>query len=124
MTGEPEPKSAPESTSDSTRIKNLAATAGVVTIIVGAVILQVCSGSSPNEAEARCDALLDRFVELRVRAANPKASEHFLEERKQAAKDQAERTQALETCREQLTEDMATCAEKAMSADQLEQCFP
>ncbi|NUP06309.1 MAG: hypothetical protein HOW73_09650 [Polyangiaceae bacterium] len=104
--------------------RNLAATIAVVTLLVGAVIFEVCSGSAPDRPEARCEALLDRFVELRVRAANPKASDYVLEQAKSEARIEAERTEALQTCRERLTEDAAACAERALTADQLEQCFP
>jgi hypothetical protein len=107
-----------------TGARNLVATISVVTLVLGAVVFQVCSGSRPDAAEARCEALFDRFVELRVRAANPKASDYDLEQQKNEARALEEHDRALETCREHLTEDAVACAERAMTADQLEQCFP
>ena len=104
--------------------RNLIGSAAIIALIIGATGLQVCSGTRPEQPEARCEALLDRFVELRERAANPKASPGDVERRKSEARANTERDQALESCQRGLTEDTLACAEAAVNINQLEQCFP
>lgn len=102
----------------------LGATAAIVCLVSGAVIVHVLISARPIASEARCEALLDRFVELRVRADNPKASDYLVEQRKTEARASAEQSQSLERCRKGLTEEAAACADRATSADELERCFP
>lgn len=104
--------------------RNLVATVAIVSLLVGAVVVEVCTGARPERAEARCSALLDRFVELRERQADPKVGDLVVEQRKVEARAHAAETQALELCTQHLTEDNAACADRANTINELEQCFP
>lgn len=114
----------PADESSESALRGLLGTAAIVAVFLGTAAVQVCSGTRPAQPVERCEALFDRFVELRERAANPKASPGDLEARKSQARESAERSEALQDCQERLTEDTLSCAEAAMNADQLEQCFP
>lgn len=106
-----------------TNLRDLVASSSLVGLVVCVVVLQMCGDRRPKDADEKCLALLDRFVELRVRDANPKASDYLIEQRQAEARVQAKRVNVLELCRDRLTDVSAACAEKATNADDLERCL-
>ena len=104
--------------------RDAAATLAILTLVGGAAGLSLCRGRAAPEAEAACAQILDRYVEMRQFAADPKASRHLVEEKKQDARVLALRDGALLRCTRSLSAESAACAEKAHSADELERCFP
>lgn len=104
-------------------LRDLVASLSLVGLVVCVVVFQMCGQRPPKDAEERCAALLDRFVELRVRDTNPKASDYVIEQRQVEARAQAKRVHVLELCQDRLTDVSAACAEKATNADDLERCL-
>jgi len=103
--------------------RDMLASIATMALLIGAVLVSVFSGATPEGSTQRCAALLDRFVELRLLAVNPKTSPFVVEQKQTEARAEAERSRALEQCERSLTEDSAACADRAHSADELERCF-
>jgi hypothetical protein len=125
LTSSPEPPDA----ADSVRIerdlwRDAGATLGIVGLVVVAVSFSFCRGARPDDADERCARILDKYVELRQRAADPKAPLHVVEEKQEDARKLAIRDGALVRCTRAISVDSAACADKAQSADELERCFP
>jgi hypothetical protein len=98
-----------------------------VTVTVGFVAATIVGAMCTPKAEhrrTRCRALLERSVELRIRAAEPKAAIPDVERRKAEALVVAERDGSLARCEASLGRESAECAEHAPTADAFERCFP
>jgi hypothetical protein len=101
-----------------------AATLAIVGGVGFAAFVSMCRGRAPDDVEERCTRILDRYVELRQRATDPKAPHFVLEEKQHDARELALREGALVRCARSISVDSATCADKAQTADELERCFP
>jgi hypothetical protein len=96
-----------------------------VAVLSGVIAKRFDPAGVDEDRAGRCEALLDRYAELRVRAAAAKAPPPADIERAQLkARDLALANQALERCADELTETHAACASKANNVDELERCFP
>jgi hypothetical protein len=103
--------------------RDMSASVATISLVIGAVLVSIFSGRAADGTSERCVALLDRFVELRLLAADPKTTPLVVEEHQAEAREQARRSHALERCQRRLTQDSAACADRAHSADELERCF-
>ncbi len=101
-----------------------AATVAIVATIAIAVFVGTCRGPAAQRSEERCAAILDRYVELRERAVDPRPRSHLIAEHQEASRELAARAGELRRCAESISSASAECAEKAHSADELERCFP
>jgi hypothetical protein len=104
--------------------RDIAATLAILLGFGGAATLALCRGRPAENARARCESILDRYVELRQRAAEPSILEHVVVSRREEARARAHEKGALARCMRSLSEDSAACAERAPTADELERCFP
>jgi hypothetical protein len=101
-------------------MRDIAATLVIVGIVVGGAALSL----RPRGAElpSRCDALFDRYVELRRLEVDPESrlsgEASFRFRSSQAVTD------AIRVCRENLTEREAECADRASDPGSFERCFP
>ncbi len=116
--------SAPEAARDRSLARDAAATFALLALVGGAAGLSLCRGRGAPDAEAACARILDRYVEMRQFASDPKAPHHLVEEKKEDARKVALQGGALLRCASSLSAESAACAEKAHSADELERCFP
>lgn len=108
--------------------KSARRTAAATIAIVGAagiaVFAATCRGAPPDGAEEKCARILDRYVELRQRAVDPKSPGFLVEEKQRDARALAVQEGALVRCTRSISVESAACADKANSADELERCFP
>lgn len=104
--------------------RDAAATIAVLALLGGAVTISMCRGHGAEDVETACARILDRYVEMRQFASDPKAPHHLVEEKKEEARALAIREGALARCARSLSAESAACADKAHSADELERCFP
>lgn len=96
--------------------------AGALAVIAGVIAVTIFSVRAGGKATPdRCDALLDRYVDFRVRSVDEHASEKNLDARKASAHERAANDPI---CRERLSEATAKCAAEAPSLDAFERCFP
>jgi hypothetical protein len=103
---------------------DVAATLAILTVLGGAVggralLRRFSERPSPEE----CTALLDRYVELCVRAAMPQPVPSILADRRAAARTLAGE-RGFVRCEADLTRTEVACALQAGSADDLERCLP
>lgn len=110
-------------TTNETR-RDAAATVAILGLLAAATTVAMCRGRGADEADAACARILDRYVEMRQFASDPKAPHHLVEEKKIEARALAIREGALGRCSRSLSAESAACADKALSADELERCFP
>lgn len=98
-------------------------------VIVGGLAAIIASGPvrrrfvehpSPEE----CVALLDRYVEHVVRAADPKVPSGELSSRQAQARALSSTDPAFARCTTSLTRKEAACAMQANNADEFERCLP
>lgn len=113
----------PSDAVDARATRDMAASVAAMALVIGAASFSIFAGAAPDGAPERCALLLDRFVELRLLAANPRTSPGVIEQQQAGAREEAERSRALERCQRHLTKDSAACADRAQSADELERCF-
>lgn len=108
--------------------KSAARTAAATIAIVGcvgvAVFAAMCRGAAPDGADEKCARILDRYVELRQRAVDPKTPGFLVEEKQRDARAAAGQEGALLRCTRSISVESAACADKANTADELERCFP
>ena len=104
--------------------RDAGATLAIVGLVAVAVGFSFCRGARPADVDERCARILDKYVELRQRAADPKAPLHVVEERQEDARKLALQGDALLRCAQSMSVDSAACADKAQTADELERCFP
>lgn len=108
--------------------KSAARTAAATIAIVGGLTLAVfaamCRGRGPEDADEKCARILDRYVELRQRAVDPKTPGFLVEEKQRDARVAAGQEGALLRCARSISAESAACADKANTADELERCFP
>jgi hypothetical protein len=104
--------------------RDAGATIAIVGLVSVAVSFSLCRGAPPDDADERCARILDKYVELRQRVADPKAPLHVLEEKQEDARKLALRDGALVRCARAISVESAACADKAQTADELERGFP
>ncbi|WP_437597827.1 hypothetical protein WMF28_34525 [Sorangium sp. So ce590] len=92
----------------------------VIGVVAGRAALRRLSARPSPEA---CAALLDRYVELVLRAAAPEPAASDVAER-QAMARKAAGERGFVRCEADLTQAEVSCALKAGSADDLERCLP
>jgi hypothetical protein len=97
--------------------------------IVGGLAAVIASGPirrrlSDHPSAAECVALLDRYVEHVVRAADPKVPAGDLSARKAQARALSSSDPASARCSTTLTKKEAECAMQATNADEFERCLP
>ena len=94
-------------------------------IVLGLGLAVVALGARRGElAPAQCDPVLERYVDLRLRASYDKVPASLLEEMEDRAKRGVKAAEAMGDCARHLTQETADCAMKAPNADELERCFP
>ena len=100
--------------------RDIAATFVIVGIVVGGAALAL----RPRGAElpSRCDALFDRYVELRRLEVDPES--RLGGEASFGLRDSKAVTDAIRVCRSNLTEREAECADRASDPGSFERCFP
>lgn len=92
----------------------------VVSVVAGRAVLRgLAARPSPDE----CAALLDRYVELVLRAATPEPAAAQIAERKALAREAAGE-RGFVRCEADLTRAEVACALQAGNADDLERCLP
>ena len=104
--------------------RDAGATIAIVVLFGGAVGLSLCTGPRPDDAHERCAVILDKYVELRQRAADPKAPLHVFEEKRDDARKLALEGGELLRCTRSISVESAACADRAQTADEIERCFP
>ncbi|MFO0549788.1 MAG: hypothetical protein U0271_15455 [Polyangiaceae bacterium] len=105
-------------------VAEVVATLAVIGLIGLVTSLSFCSSAPrPVDTSRECDAILSRFVELRMRAANPKATPSQIALRQTSARRDEGAPLALAACEKHLTEANLSCAKSATNADDLERCF-
>jgi hypothetical protein len=97
--------------------------------IVGGLAALIASGPvrrrlAPHPSADECVALLDRYVEHVVRAADPKVPAGDLSSRKAQARALSSTDPAFARCTTSLTRKEADCAMQASNADEFERCLP
>ncbi|HTJ83607.1 MAG TPA: hypothetical protein VL400_17930 [Polyangiaceae bacterium] len=90
---------------------------------VGAVVVGTHHARLPD-AEASCARMLDRYVELRERAADPKSTPAQIASAQVEARVAAARRGDTARCEERLSPETEACASRANTDSELEQCFP
>ncbi|WP_437925483.1 hypothetical protein WMF37_41520 [Sorangium sp. So ce291] len=100
------------------------ATLAIVLLVVGVVagraaLRRLAARPSPEA----CAALLDRYVELVLRAATPEPAASQVAERKALAREAAGE-RGFVRCEADLTQAEVACALQASNADDLERCLP
>ncbi len=94
-------------------------------IVAGLAVAAFVLGARRGElAPGQCEPVLERYVELRVRASYEKVTSSVLEEMEDRSKRGVKAAEAMGDCARHLTQETADCAMKAPSADELERCFP
>lgn len=106
-----------------TRADVLATAAVLAVVAAGAAARPVFRALSPRPAPADCMALLERYVELVARAADPDASASAVAERHERARAAAGE-RGFARCEAELTRDEVACGLRAGNADELERCLP
>ncbi len=102
-------------------IATVAVVGGLAAIIAtGPVRRRFAEHPSPEE----CVALLDRYVEHVVRAADPKVPGGDLSARQAQARALSSTDPAFARCTTSLTRKEAECAMRANNADEFERCLP
>jgi hypothetical protein len=114
----------PSAQERNTAARTAAATIAIVAAATLAVFATMCRGAAPDGAEERCARILDRYVELRQRAVDPKTPGFLVEEKQRDARAAAGQEGALLRCTRSISVESAACADKANTADELERCFP
>ncbi len=105
--------------------RSAAATIAIVGGVALAVFATMCRGAAPDGADEKCARILDRYVELRQRAVDPKTPSFLVEEKQRDARAAAAGQEgALLRCSRSISVESAACADKANTADELERCFP
>ncbi|WP_437809713.1 hypothetical protein [Sorangium sp. So ce1078] len=100
------------------------ATLAIVLLVVGVVAGRAALRRlSPRPSPEACAALLDRYVELVLRAATPEPAASELAERKAMAREAAGE-RGFARCEADLTQAEVACALGAGNADDLERCLP
>ena len=97
--------------------------------IVGGLAAIIASGPvrrrlADHPSAEECVALLDRYVEHVVRAADPKVPSGDLAARKAQARTLSSSDPAFARCTTDLTRKEAECAMGANNADEFERCLP
>ena len=97
--------------------------------IVGGLAVVIVSGPlyrrlSAHPSTDTCTALLDRYVEHVVRAAEPDIPAGELATRKARARDISASDAMFARCTTALTQREAECALRAGNADEFERCLP
>jgi hypothetical protein len=80
-------------------------------------------GCARHATAGECLELLDRYVELAERAADPKVSELRIREDKERSREKAAKTPSFAECPSEVTRDALACAMRAPNADELEKCL-
>lgn len=100
------------------------ATLAIVLLVVGVVAGRaVLRRAAPRPSPEACAALLDRYVELVLRAATPEPAPSMVAERQLLARKLAGE-RGFVRCEAELTQAEVACALGAGSADDLERCLP
>ncbi|WP_437315060.1 hypothetical protein [Sorangium sp. So ce385] len=100
------------------------ATLAIVLLVVGVVAGRAALRRlSPRPTAEACAALLDRYVELALRAATPEPAVSEVAERKAMARAAAGE-RGFVRCEADLTQAEVACALQAGNADDLERCLP
>ncbi|KYF71363.1 hypothetical protein BE15_27200 [Sorangium cellulosum] len=103
---------------------DVVATLAVVLLVVGVVAGRVVlRGLAPRPSPDACAALLDRYVELVLRAATPEPAASLVAERQALAREAAGE-RGFVRCEADLTQAEVACALQAGNADDLERCLP
>ena len=93
------------------------------TAAVTAVALLVSWYRRPHASLDECAALLDRYVELRVRARWPEGTEAWVREQQLATRAKAAREPSFLACPQEVDRAEFACAMGAPTADELEKCL-
>lgn len=101
-------------------LATLAILALVLGVVAGRAVLR---GLSARPTRETCAALLERYVELSLRAAIPEPAAALLAERKALAREAAGE-RGFARCETDLTQAEVTCALQAGNVDDLERCLP
>lgn len=105
-------------------VSDVLATLAIVAVVIGAALApRVYRRLAAHPSQTECAALLDHYVELVARAAQPEPAASAIAERRAAARA-ASATQGFSRCEDDLTRDEVTCALGAGNADDLERCLP
>ncbi|MGK4002313.1 hypothetical protein WMF31_06800 [Sorangium sp. So ce1036] len=106
-----------------TRVDVLA-TLAIVLLVAGVVAGRAALRRlAPRPSPEACAALLDRYVELVLRAATPEPAPSMVAERQALARNAAGE-RGFARCEADLTRAEVACALEAGSADDLERCLP
>ncbi|WP_437672798.1 hypothetical protein [Sorangium sp. So ce131] len=92
----------------------------VVSVVAGRAALR---GLAPRPTAEACSALLERYVELVLRAATPEPAPSVIAERQALAREAAGE-RGFVRCEAELTQAEVACALQAGNADDLERCLP
>jgi hypothetical protein len=102
----------------------LLAAAGIVALVVGAVVVaRVRHALAPHATAAQCAALLDRYVEHLAHAAEPAPAASTIAAERAEARARAATDARFARCPDELTAAQASCAMDAHDADELERCI-
>ena len=104
-------------------LRDLGAAVGVVLAVTAAYFALSSPGARAEDRRERCAALLDKYVVLRQRAADPSASPTRVEAQLREVRAEALSGDGMRACLENLAESSARCAEAANTADEIERCF-
>jgi len=111
------------STGSATTKREALATLALVTLLVGAVVIahyadHIQADATPDQ----CDALLDRYVEHRARAVEPKIAASAIASQQLEARDVASKWEDFADCPDRLTRVQVECAMQSNNADEFERC--
>jgi hypothetical protein len=103
---------------------DVAATLAILALVIGAalappVLRRLAARPSPEA----CQALVERYVELVARAADPSPAPSVIAERKALARAAAG-DRGFARCEAELTREEVACALRVGSADEIERCLP
>ncbi|MDC0685861.1 MULTISPECIES: hypothetical protein [Sorangium] len=100
------------------------ATLAIVLLVFGILVGRAAlRRAAPRPSAEACAALLDRYVELVLRAANPEPAASQVAERTAMAREAAGE-RGFVRCEADLTQAEVACALQAGTADDLERCLP
>jgi hypothetical protein len=110
-------------TRPATRVDVLA-TLAIVLLVIGVLAGRAAlRRAAPRPSAEACAALLDRYVELVLRAANPAPAASEVAARTAMAREAAGK-RGFVRCEADLTQAEVACALQAGTADDLERCLP
>lgn len=106
------------------RRRELLAALGIITLVLGVVLVQRLRDTLSARATAeQCAALLDRYVEQLARANDPRPASSTIALERAEARELAARSPSFARCSEAVSHEQASCALAAHNADEIERCL-